>query len=234
MKDRGLNDLVGILQYSFHDSEILSQALTHPSAVAEREPRTKRTYDRLEFLGDRVLAIVIAQLLYVTFPDAPSGDLARRFNQLVRRETLADVAVSINLSDHIVMGEADAAFGGAENPAILADVLEAVLGAMHIDGGLIVAEGFINRHWRDRAAALVVPPADAKTALQEWAQALSKPPPSYRVVETEGPAHRPVFSVEVSIEGEQPTRGRGTTKRQAEQLAAATMLAAIGGAGQVP
>jgi len=234
MKDRGLDDLAGILQYSFRDSEILSQALTHPSAVAEREPRTKRTYDRLEFLGDRVLAIVVARLLYDAFPDAPSGDLARRFNQLVRRETLADVAVSINLSNHIVMADADAASGGAENPAILADVLEAVLGAMYVDGGLIVAEEFISRHWSDRAAALVVPPADAKTELQEWAQALTKPPPSYRVIETEGPAHRPVFSVEVSIEGEQPTRGRGTTKRQAEQLAAAAMLAAIGGIGQVP
>ncbi len=229
--DRGREELTRVLQCPFRNPKILDQALTHPSAVAEREPRSQRTYDRLEFLGDRVLAIVIARLLYDAFPDAPSGDLARRFNQLVRRETLAEIGASIGLADHIVMAQADIASGGAENPAILADVLEAVLGAIYIDNGFEEAERFIRREWGERAAALVTPPADAKTELQEWAQARAKLPPLYRIVATVGPPHRQTFSVEVEVGGETPTRGRGTTKRQAEQSAAAAMLAAIAGGG---
>ena len=228
-KDSGPDDLPSILQYSFRQPGLLKQALTHPSAVAEREPRTKSTYDRLEFLGDRVLAIVVAGVLYEKFPDAPSGDLARRFNELVRRETLADVAISINLDDHIIMGEADAATGGASNPAILADVLEAILAAIYLDGGLATAEKFIRRHWEDRAAALLTPPADAKTALQEWAQSLAKPPPTYRVISTEGPPHKPTFLIAVDVDGETATCGKGSTKRQAEQVAAEAMLAVIAG-----
>ena len=180
-QDMGLGELTSVLQYSFLNPDLLRQALTHPSAVAEREPRTKITYDRLEFLGDRVLAIVVARLLYERFPDAPSGDLARRFNELVRRETLAEVALSINLGNHIIMGDADAVTGGASNPAILADVLEAILAGIYLDGGLVAAEEFIQRHWEHRAAALLTPPADAKTVLQEWAQGLAKPPPTARI-----------------------------------------------------
>ena len=231
-KDPGFDALPGILQHTFSQPDLLRQALTHPSAVVEREPRTKLTYDRLEFLGDRVLAIVVARLLFEKFPEAPSGDLARRFNELVRRETLADVAISINLGDHILMGNSDAATGGAANPAILADVLEAILAAIYLDGGLAVAETFIQRHWEDRAAVLVTPPADAKTALQEWAQSLAKPPPSYRVISTEGPPHKPTFLMAVEVDGEAATCGKGSTKRQAEQLAAESMLAAIAGAGK--
>ena len=226
---RRLGELARNLQYRFRAPALLDRALTHPSAVAEREPRARRTYDRLEFLGDRVLAVIVARLLYDAFPDAASGDLAPRLNQLVRRETLAEIAASLGLAGHIVMAEADLAAGGAENPAILADVLEAVLGAIYVDGGLEAAEDFVRRHWSERAAALTTPPADAKTELQEWAQALAKAPPLYRVVDSAGPSHRPVFSVEVEIEGRTPTRGLGTTKRQAEQAAAAAMLAAIGG-----
>lgn len=231
-KDPGFDALPGILQHTFSQPDLLRQALTHPSAVAEREPRTKLTYDRLEFLGDRVLAIVVARLLFEKFPEAPSGDLARRFNELVRRETLADIAISINLGDHILMGNSDAATGGAANPAILADVLEAILAAIYLDGGLAAAETFIQRHWEDRAAVLVTPPADAKTALQEWAQSLAKPPPSYRVISTEGPPHKPTFLIAVEVDGEAATCGKGSTKRQAEQLAAESMLAAIAGAGK--
>ena len=231
-KDPGFDALPGILQHTFSQPDLLRQALTHPSAVVEREPRTKLTYDRLEFLGDRVLAIVVARLLFEKFPEAPSGDLARRFNELVRRETLADVAISINLGDHILMGNSDAATGGAANPAILADVLEAILAAIYLDGGLAAAETFIQRHWEDRAAVLVTPPADAKTALQEWAQSLAKPPPSYRVISTEGPPHKPTFLMAVEVDGEAATCGKGSTKRQAEQLAAESMLAAIAGAGK--
>ena len=231
-KDVQNGDLTGVLHHTFRDPALLVQALTHPSAVAEREPRTKLIYDRLEFLGDRVLAIVIARLLFEKFPEAPSGDLARRFNELVRRETLAQIAVTLNLGDHIIMGEADAAVGGAKNPAILADVLEAILAAIYLDSGLAAAEAFIYRHWEARASALVTPPADAKTALQEWAQSLAKPPPTYRVVESEGPAHRPIFVVEVDVEGELSMRGQGLTKRSAEQLAAEAMLASITGPGE--
>ena len=231
-KDPGFDALPGILQHTFSQPDLLRQALTHPSAVAEREPRTKLTYDRLEFLGDRVLAIVVARLLFEKFPEAPSGDLTRRFNELVRRETLADIAISINLGDHILMGNSDAATGGAANPAILADVLEAILAAIYLDGGLAAAETFIQRHWDDRAAVLVTPPADAKTALQEWAQSLAKPPPSYRVISTEGPPHKPTFLIAVEVDGEAATCGKGSTKRQAEQLAAESMLAAIAGAGK--
>ena len=227
-KGAGLEVLSSVLHYSFRQPELLSRALTHPSAVAEREPRTARTYDRLEFLGDRVLALTVARLLYEIFPEAPSGDLARRFNQLVRRETLAEIAASLGLGSHIIMADADAANGGANNPAILADVIEAVMAAIYLDGGLAAAETFIHRHWEARAIALVRPPADAKTALQEWAQSLAKQPPTYRVVTTEGPPHKPTFVVAVDVEGEISTQGRGSTKRQAEQLAAAALLAAIG------
>jgi len=229
-QDMGLGELTSVLQYSFLNPDLLRQALTHPSAVAEREPRTKITYDRLEFLGDRVLAIVVARLLYERFSDAPSGDLARRFNELVRRETLAEVALSINLGNHIIMGDADAVTGGASNPAILADVLEAILAGIYLDGGLVAAEEFIQRHWEHRAAALLTPPADAKTALQEWAQGLAKPPPTYRLISTEGPPHKPTFLIAVDVDGEAATCGKGSTKRRAEQQAAETMLTAIAGA----
>ena len=231
-KGSGRELLTGVLQYSFRQPDLLNRALTHPSAVAEREPRTKLTYDRLEFLGDRVLAIVVARLLYEKFPEAPSGDLARRFNELVRRETLAEVAISLNLGAYIIMGNADAAIGGAANPAILADVVEAILAAIYLDGGLPAAVAFINRHWEDRAAALITPPADAKTALQEWAQSLAKAPPTYRVIETKGPPHKPTFIVAVDVDGEVSTNGQGSTKRQAEQMAAETMLGIIGGMGK--
>ena len=232
-KSTGLEDLSDVLQYAFRQPKLLIRALTHPSAVADREPRTERTYDRLEFLGDRVLAIAIARLLYEKFPEASSGDLARRFNELVRRETLAEVATELGLGPHIIMADADAATGGASNPAILADVVEAILAAMYLDGGLGAAETFIHRHWESRALALVRPPADAKTALQEWAQALAKPPPTYRVVATEGPPHKPTFVVAVDVDGEISTHGRGSTKRQAEQLAAAALLEVVGSLGDV-
>jgi len=224
-----LEPLADALGHRFEHAELLQEALTHPS-VRTRRGAPKRGYERLEFLGDRVLGLIIAELLWRRFPDEAEGALTRRHTSLVRRETLTGVAKEVGLGSHIVLSAGEEAAGARANPSVLADVCEAVIAAIYLDGGLAAARNFVERWWEQRLTKLGAPPRDPKTALQEWAQARGRALPAYRTVATEGPAHRRTFTVTVTVEGVPPASASGSSKRAAETAAAAAALAAIDGA----
>ena len=222
---RDFGSLTDRLGHEFHDPGLLRRALTHASAT-RGHGSDLINYERLEFLGDRVLGLIIARLLFLRFPDEPEGDLARRLAALVRKETLADVAGELDLGQVMDFGPAEQD-GGADNPSVLADACEAVIGALYLDGGLIAAERFVLPFWTPHLEAEDTPPQDAKTALQEWAQGRALPLPTYREVAREGPPHEPLFTVEVQVEGLRPATAQGRTKRMAEQAAAEFLLAQL-------
>lgn len=215
--------LADTLGYAFKRPELLDQALTHPSAAANA------AYERMEFLGDRVLGVVIAEMVYRSFPAEPEGSLARRYTALVRREALARVAEEIGLGQHLRISRGEAGQGGRGNRNLLADACEAVIAALFLDGGFETARGFIERRWQPLLAEQAEPPQDAKTALQEWAQGQGLPLPSYRLITSEGPAHDPVFDMEVSVPGHGAAQGRGRSRRAAESDAAALLLRRLRG-----
>ena len=215
-----MDSVTEILQYNFRDREVLNKALTHGSAAAD----PSANYERLEFLGDRILSLVVAEMLFEQFPDENEGNLARRSADLVRRETLAGVAREIGLSDHIIMSMGEAGSGGRANPSLLADVCESVIAALYLDGGLTAAETFIRHHWQARIERSDKPPLDCKTALQEWAQGRGMPLPAYRIANREGPDHAPKFTIAVSVADGPEAAGTGSTRRAAEQSAAGALL----------
>ncbi|NNG05151.1 MAG: ribonuclease III, partial [Inquilinus sp.] len=181
-------------------------------------------YERLEFLGDRVLGLIVAEWLLERFPDEPEGALARRHTDLVRRETLAEIARGIELGRHLILSAGEAEYGGRENEAILADGCEAVIAARYLDGGLEAARRFVRSAFAEVIDRHLRPPLDAKTALQEWVQARGLPLPDYTTVSRSGPDHKPEFEVQVTIKGLPPAVGSGSSKRIAERRAAAAML----------
>jgi ribonuclease-3 len=219
-----MRELTEILEYEFKDPELAQVALTHRSSAGRGEP----TYERLEFLGDRVLALVIADLLYEHYPDEEEGLLARRLVALVRRETLAEVAIKLGLGPLMQLSKGEEDAGGRENPAILSDVCEGLIGAIYRDGGLEPARRFLERHWRDLMVAEKTPPKDAKTSLQEWAQGRGFDLPEYLMVSRSGPDHSPHFTIEVRVGKYPPEQGEGATKRIAEQAAAELLLERLG------
>lgn len=204
--------------YRFGDAGLLSMALTHRSV-------RRGGNERLEFLGDRVLGLVIAEILYRAFPMEQEGALARRLARLVSRPVLAKVGRNIGLDQHMVFAQGEET-GGRNNPALIANGCEAVIGAIYLDGGLPAADQFIRPLWTSLIEEDAAPPQDAKTALQEWAQGRGLPLPHYHLSEVVGPAHNPIFTVEVSLPGFAPAEGRGRSKRSAEQVAAALLLGA--------
>ena len=225
-----------VLGHRFADPDLLEEALTHRSAAyvagGRKERRgTRRSlgYERLEFLGDRVLGLLVAEMLMSTFPREAEGALARRHAELVRKETLAAVAVEIDLADHVLLPTIEDG-AARHNPSLLADVCEAIIAALYVDGGLDTARIFVTGRWTHRMNASVAPPKDPKTALQEWAQGRGRPLPAYRLVKTDGPPHQPVFTVSASVEGEAEELASGASKRLAEAAAAALLLARIRGA----
>ena len=224
-----LDELAEALGHQFVDSGLLHEALTHQSAVPSRDT-PDASYQRLEFLGDRVLGLVVAELLLSRFPEEPEGDLARRLAALVRKESLATVAKDLDLGRFLILAKGEIEAGEHRNPALLADSCEAVIGALYLDGGLEPARAFIVRHWTPLLEAAPAPPQDSKTKLQEWAQGRGLPLPAYREVGRRGPDHEPVFDVEVSVQGQAPARGEGRSKRLAEQSAARALLEALDGA----
>ncbi len=224
-----LKALEEALGHSFAAPELLEQALTHRSAVRARG-KVSDGYERLEFLGDRVLGLLVAELLVRSFTREQEGELTRRHTSLVRRETLARIARTIALGQHLKLSKGEAEVGSRESPTLLADACEAVIAALYLDGGLEAARPFIERYWTPLMAEDSTPPRDAKTALQEWAQGEKLPLPDYRTVSVEGPSHEPVFTVAVSVEGMAPVEGRGRSKRAAEQAAAEILLARVTGA----
>ncbi len=221
----GLKPLADRLGHDFSEPSLLRLALTHGSAPGRQ--REGGDYQRLEFVGDRVLGLVMAERLYRDFPQEPEGALTKRFAMLVRRETLAEIARGIGLGSHIALSKSEGEVGGRDNPAILADCCEALIGALFLDGGLEPARRFIEAEWRELISADLQPPQDSKTALQEWAQGRGLPLPVYREVARSGPDHEPHFTIEVEVQGAPPAQGRGRSKRLAEQEAAADLLARL-------
>lgn len=212
------------LGYRFADVGLLRQALTHNSAVAEAGLTRQASYQRLEFLGDRVLALVIADMLSAAYPRAPEGELARRLTGLVRNETCADVALALDIGSALRLGEGEARSGGRNKAAILGDVCEAIIGAVYIDGGFEPARRLIEAEWHGRMVNWSGPLRDAKSTLQEWAQGRGLPPPDYSVTERSGPQHAPRFVVTVQLRGMEPAKGVGSSKREGEQNAATEAL----------
>jgi ribonuclease-3 len=208
--------------YRFRDRELLDRSLTHISALAGGN--RVQSYQRLEFLGDHVLGLIVSDMLFRAFPKADEGELSRRLADLVRREACADVARAIDLGSALRLGTSEANAGGRSRPAILADVCEAVVGAVYLDGGYEAATKLVANLWGERMRRPVRPLRDAKTMLQEWAQARGLPTPTYREVERTGPHHDPEFRVAVALPDIEPAEGLGRSKRAAEQAAAAAML----------
>ena len=216
-----LVELEARIGHRFADPALAERALTHVSAPT---PARAQSYQRLEFLGDRVLGLIVSEMLYQAFPHASEGELSVRFARLVRRETCAEVAEEWRVGPHVVMGAGEARGGGRNKAAILGDVCEALIGAAFVDGGFAAARDLVRRAWEARMRADKAPIQDAKTAVQEWAQARGLATPRYSEVERSGPAHLPHFVMQVDLDGFAPERGEATSKRAAEQAAAKAFL----------
>jgi ribonuclease-3 len=213
-----LAELYERIGYEVSDQGLIDRALTHASHGAQGGAMD---YERLEFLGDRVLGLVAADELYRRFPDIGEGDLAQRFNLLVRRESCVEVALALGLGEFIRWG---AGSNHVASNRVLAEVCEALIAAVWLDGGLDAARRFILHHWRGLIERAATVGKDAKTALQEWAHAKGLPEPGYREESRRGPDHLPVFVMLVSVDGYPQTTGEGANKQEAEQTAATAFL----------
>jgi ribonuclease-3 len=215
-----------LLGHEFNRPDLLAEALTHRSAAQGRSRRAAvGSNERLEFLGDRVLGLLIAEWLIERFPEEQEGKLGLRFADLVSREALAEIGTRIGYARAVSLGAASAATEAA-GANVLADAMEAALGALFLDAGLEQARLFVRRAWEARIGAQVLPPEDPKTSLQMWLQGRGKPLPLYEVVSTEGPSHAPIFVIRVSGAGKSGC-GEAGTKRAAERAAAAALLAQL-------
>jgi ribonuclease III len=216
--------------HKFADANLLVTAMTHVSAL---KPSRKRgeSYQRLEFLGDHVLGLIVSDMLYRSFPNADEGEMSKRLADLVRKESCADVAKSLGLTDDIKLGAVGAGAGARLRKSVLGDICEAVIGAVYLDGGYQAASEFVERNWTERMKKPRQPLRDPKTVLQEWAQGKGLPTPVYREVERTGPHHDPQFRVAVDLPGLASAEGVGGSKRAAEKVAASVMIEREGVAG---
>jgi len=208
----------------FNDPSLLATAFTHVSALKAARSRTD-SYQRLEFLGDHVLGLIVSDMLYRTFPKADEGELSKRLADLVRKETCVDVARSLGFLDAIKLGSVGAGASARLRRSVLGDICEAVIGAIFLDGGYAAAVRFVEANWTERMRKPQRPLRDPKTVLQEWAQGKGLPVPVYREVERTGPHHDPQFRVAVDLPGLPSAEGVGGSKRAAEKVAASAMLA---------
>ncbi|MDF1619772.1 ribonuclease III [Defluviimonas nitratireducens] len=208
------------LGHEFSRPELLLRALTHSSIATPNRPDNQR----LEFLGDRVLGLTMAEALFAADKSASEGQLAPRFNALVRKESCADVARQIDLGSVLKLGRSEMLTGGRRKEALLGDAMEAVIAAVYLDAGFEVARDLILRLWGDRIDHVEEDARDAKTALQEWAQARGIRPPKYVIISREGPDHAPIFTIEAQLDTGEKARATAGAKRQAEQAAAKALL----------
>ncbi len=208
------------LGHKFKLPDLLVTALTHASLSSA----TRSDNERLEFLGDRVLGLVMAQALLDADAAASEGQLAPRFNALVRKETCADVARQIGLGDVLKLGRSEMLSGGRRKDALLGDGMEAVIAAVYRDGGFKAAQSLILRHWGDRISNVKSDARDPKTALQELVQARKNPPPTYAEIARSGPDHAPEFTIEVRLKSGETAQAKAGSKRVAEQEAARALL----------
>src|SRR6201747_843593 len=217
--------------YKFTDGALLTTAFTHVSALKPATRHRADSYQRLEFLGDHVLGLIISDMLYRAYPRAAGGEWSKRLADLVRKESCADVAKSLGLLDDIKLGAVGAGAGARLRKSVLGDIREAVIGAIFLDGGYGAAAQFVERNWTERMRKPRRPLRDPKTVLQEWAQGKGVPTPVYREVERTGPHHDPQFRVAVDLPGLAPAEGVGGSKRAAEKVAASVMIAREGVGG---
>jgi ribonuclease III len=213
------------LQYSFCDAGHLTNALTHPG-VHVKGRQSCRAYERYEFLGDRVLGLVIAEWLLEYFPKEQEGFIAKKFTALVRKETLADIAKNLKIDLFVMLGQQQSQ-SLRQNASLLADTMEAIIAAIYYDGSFDSARKFIRTHWQNEIKRDEAKIADSKSALQEWLQGQGLPLPNYDVIETAGPDHLPEFTVKVVGEKFKTAIGKGSSKRLAEQEAAQKVLQQI-------
>jgi len=220
-----LDALQKSLGYKFKDESLLRRALTHKSTNTSKVASKRKDYERLEFLGDRVLGLIIAETLLATYPKEVEGQISRRFAALVNQDTLAEVATDLELHRYIEVSNLDIKDGDKlENPSILADVMEAIIAAVYKDSTLEKARKLIEKFWMSHIKQKSKPPKDPKTALQEWAQSRNKPLPKYRVTDKSGADHSPIFTVTVDLAGLPVLTAHGTSKRLAEQEVARKAL----------
>lgn len=204
--------------YTFRQKGLLEEALTHPSCAKAYSNQ------RLEFLGDTVLGLMVALLLFRLFPNEKEGDLAKRHAGLVCGESLVAYAKKRDLAAHLIVSDGERTAGGCDNPTNIEDMVEALFGAVYLDGGMEAVQNTFLHDWEEQAGLVKAPPKDPKTALQEWAQARGKALPDYRVTTADGPAHAPVFTIEVAIEDGTVFSATAGTKRAAEREAARLLL----------
>ena len=216
--------------HSFADPNLLITAFTHVSALKSQRKRAD-SYQRLEFLGDHVLGLIVSDMLYRSFPEADEGELSKRLADLVRKESCAEVAKALGLTDDIKLGAVGAGASVRLRKSVLGDICEAVIGAVYLDGGYPAAASFVERNWTERMKKPRQPLRDPKTVLQEWAQGKGLPTPVYREVERTGPHHDPQFRVAVELPGLASAEGVGGSKRAAEKVAASVMIEREGVAG---
>ncbi len=216
-----LYELEQRIGYRFKNSTYMEQALTHSSKNGSINN------ERIEFLGDRVLNLVIAHALFEQFPNENEGGLAKKHSTLVQGKTLAAIGVTLNLGDFLIMSESERQSGGAENENIISDAMEALLGAVYLDGGLEPARNIIIKLWDKFILSPIEDHLDSKTELQEWVQARGLPLPEYDIVGRTGPDHAPVFDIEVRVQGFDPISAVGSSRRQAEKEAARRMMIAV-------
>lgn len=218
----GFSTLEKRLGHKFLDISILEQATVHSSVSTGKTAGA--TNERLEFLGDRVLGLVVSEMLYKRYKVEAEGDLAKRHVALVRKETLAKIGDQIGLGAYVELSKSEEEMGGRANPSILSDCCEAVIAALYLDGGLEAASGFITKNWAPLMEDIYEPPKDDKTRLQEWAQAKGLGLPVYSEVKREGPSHAPVFTMKVALSDGRSVFATGKSKRLAEQSAAGLLL----------
>jgi ribonuclease III len=209
-----LSEIERTLGYRFHNPALLERAFLHSSAAQ----RGDRGNERLEFLGDRVLGLIVAHALIRHFPGEPEGSLAKRHAVLVSRDTLAQIAVVIDLGRRLILAKGEEETGTRSNATVLADAMEALIAALYLDGGLDVARGFVEAHWWPLMTATLAPPQDPKTRLQEWALGNGLPLPAYHVVDQHGPDHDPVFDVSVRAMAPPPDVGGPSASPNAKPL----------------
>ena len=214
-----------IIAYKFHYPELLIQALTHSSHINESRLLKTESNERLEFLGDAVLEIIVSDYLYHRYAALPEGDLTRMRAGMVCESSLAEFARSISLGDFLILGKGEAATGGRERNSVLADAVEALLGAIYLDGGLEIAREFLQKHFLGKREQSFI---DFKTLLQEKIQKTSDIPLSYQLIGEQGPDHKKEFVMEVWHDGQRLGRGAGGSKKAAQQQAAKAAMEELG------